>query len=178
VGGNLEHRLMGRQTGFFTLPEDDRILLESCEQRGIRAIPALIRTGALIGPMAPLAFKRPEGSGMFYLLPAGAPLEAAVYEPTDDPSHSVVMPHKSALLQFVTCRREGDAIADGRIYFDTRRPNRWYENVRRDFESLSRKIKSWPSTDRFRFHVGPTAAEAVRAGQLKLKNAGYELHLA
>lgn len=178
MGSDLEHRLMGRQTGFFTLPEDDRILLEICEQRGMRAIPALIRTNGPIEPMPPLAFKQQQGIGMFYLIPANTPLEAAVYEATNEPSQSVVMPHKSALLQFVTCRREGSVITDGRIYFDTRRPNRWFEDVRRDFDSLSRKIKSWPATDRSRFYIGPGAAEAVRAGKLKLTNAGYELHLA
>jgi hypothetical protein len=167
---------MGRQTGFFTLPEDDRILLGICQQRGMRAVPAIIPTDTPIEPIPPLAFKQYPGIEMFFLIPAKAPLEAAVYERTEDPSKSVLMPHKSAVLQFVACRREGGAIADGRIYFDTRRPNRWFEDVRRDFESLSRKIKTWPSTGKFRFYVGPGAAESVRAGKLRLTNAGDELH--
>jgi len=166
---------MGRQTGFFTLEEDERVLLRICEQHGMRAIPAEIPTGSAIEPEEPLTFERPPGALMFCLLPATVPISAAVFERMADPSRSVLMPHKSAALQFVPCRSEGRGLDDGRIYFDTPRVSPWFDNVRRDFERLSRFIKRWAPTDQFRFHVGPAAAAAVRAGQLHLKHARYEL---
>src|SRR5262249_53566897 len=107
-----------------------------------------------------------------------APPEAAVYEQTVNPSESVLMPNKSAVMEFVTCRSEGGVIEDGRIYFDTPRSSPWFDEVRREFERLSRFIKRWQSTDRFRFHVGPAAVEAVRAGRLRLRHVGYDLYLA
>jgi hypothetical protein len=164
---------MGQQTGFFTLEEDNRSLLAV---PGMHAIPAELPTGSPVEPVAPLDFQRPEGLAVFYLLPAGVPPDAAVYEPMAAPGRSVLIPRKSAVIQFVTCRREGDAIDDGRIYFDTPRSNVWFGDVRRAYERLSRLIKRWPRTDRFRFFVGPTAAQGAQAHKLRLLHMGYELH--
>jgi hypothetical protein len=167
---------MGRQIGFFTLREDDDILLGISDQNGMRAIPKVITTGAEVEPAAPLSFGRPDGRSVFYLLPAAAPLEAVVYEQTVDPSQAVLIPSKSAVVEFITSGKEGGSLHNGRIYFDTHRSNTWLNEVRRDFGRLGRVIKGWPSTDRFQFHIGPAAMEAVRSGGLHLRHMKHELH--
>jgi hypothetical protein len=168
---------MGRQTGFFTLEEDDQALLELSQKHGMRALPAEVDAGAEIVPAAPLAFDRPTAPMPFYLLPAEVPVDAVTYEPRTAVPRSMLMSRLSPAVQVLPCRREGDAIHDGRVYFDTDVTNPWSSAVRREFERLSRFMKRWPQTDRFHFRVGPAAAAAVRARRMRLVHVGYELAL-
>jgi hypothetical protein len=169
---------MGRQIGFFTLKVDDDALLDIAGQHGMRALPAEIPSGSPVEPTSASHVPRPDGRWVFYLLPAAAPLDAVTFEEMSDRSRSMLMPDKSPVIQYVTCNRDGNCISNGRIYFDTQRSNPWFDHARRDFERLSRQIKRWPLTDRFRFHVGPAAARTVSAGQLHLRHAVHELYIA
>ena len=166
---------MGRQTGFFTVDSDDAMLLEICEGRGMSAIPKILESGiSSPEPTTPLSFTRTPGT-VFYLLPSGAAAKDAVYEPTDD-GRLVLIPHQSPVVEFATCRRDDDWIENGRIYFAATKTASPFDAARKEFESLSRRVKKWVPADRFRFYIGPGALDAVRTGKLRLRHMKYELH--
>lgn len=169
---------MGRQTKFFANDEDEVGLLQFCEQNGMRAVPKIARAGQIIEPISPLALSGGNERNVFYLIPAGAPLDAAKYEQTVDPDWLVLMPHQSAAIEFITSRRQAGVIEDGRVYCDTATTNSLYEDVNRLFSALSRRIRKWPQTSEFGFYVGPSAVKAASMGSTRLVHMGYELRLA
>lgn len=160
---------MGRQRRFYAVDDDHRALLELCRDGGLLAVPYLTPIGAAPTPVSPTEFHLPERQRFFYLLPAGMATEALRFRPMADGLEQRVDDCGSAVIELTPSERRDGVSLPGRIYFTTETRLPWYEPTRRAYERLARYLGKWRETDRFDLRVGPAAAEAVRAGKLRLQ---------
>lgn len=162
---------MGQQTGFFAIEDDYRALLEYFQEGELLAVTYLIPVGEAAQLVPPLEYRLPEDQRFFYLVPAGVPREALRYCTVADGVRQRIDESESAGIEVKPSPRREHTILPGRIYYATERHLPWFDATKRAYNRLARYLGKWDKTEPFGFRVGPSTAEAVRAGRVQLRTA-------
>ncbi len=169
---------MGQQVGFYAIDKDYDAFIQFIRESGFLGVPEIIPSDSLSQglPLEKLAYAdRP----FFYLIPEEVSAAEAFYkELSDDPHSSKLLVHVSPVIELQPCKRQGDAIYDGRIYIGLGKEDRYYDLLLKKYRKLARYVRKWDRTDQFSFCVGPHTAEMAKEGQIKLMHHQIELKVA